>query len=180
MTSNQTSAQEIGSWMRQKANTLAPAAREDPGLARGGATVKTHQSPPLATPQKRACLRHSRKASNQRTALAICCRVQQKPSAPTPARREAPELAHGGVQNSARASSVEVRWRPVPSALKRLFAGHEGGLVRSHDRGCASQIGPQHCNSGNSARRRTVVGSTEGGEAEVRALAAEGEGPNEG
>ena len=88
-----------------------------------------------------------------------------------------------------------MRWRPcldfdvrwflgidlgVPSALKRLFAGHEGGLVRSHDRGCASQIGPQHCNSGNSARRRTVVGSTEGGEAEVRALAAEGEGPNEG
>ena len=99
MTSNQTSAQEIGSWMRQKANTLAPAAREVPGLARGGATVKTHQSPPLATPQKRACLRHSRKASNQRTALAICCRVQQKPSAPTPARRKAPELAHAGEDN---------------------------------------------------------------------------------
>ena len=99
MTSNQTSAQEIGSWMRQKANTLAPAAREVLGLAHGGATIRTHQSPPHATSQKRARLRHSRKASNQRTALAICCRVQQKPSAPTPARREAPELAHAGEDN---------------------------------------------------------------------------------
>jgi hypothetical protein len=53
-----------------------------------------------------------------------------------------------------------MRWRPrvnfserwligrAPSALDRLLAGHEGGRVGSHDRGCRSQRDPQHCGSG--------------------------------